>query len=204
MTGNVIWKPYNSRISSCTVDYLLNARGVTFWVVICTTINWAFIITKFPIFKKSLNFFFQWSSKNAKQSFNCFQRIILVKLWTHSRWRFNWFAICGFEWRSVRWKPPWISRTSGIQTGQKFVSCKTGLQKCSQSSQEKRQFGIHSQGGTSQKVGFRVSQDLRAFFLPTSQCLKITQNVSLELFEFWLFSPIFDLLKMTCLVTLYS
>ena len=34
-----------------------------------------------------------------------------------------------------------------------------------------------------------------------AQCLKITQNVA---FEFWLFSPIFVLLKLTCLVTLFD
>ena len=35
----------------------------------------------------------------------------------------------------------------------------------------------------------------------SSQCLKITQNVA---FEFWHFPPIFDLLKLTCLVTLFD
>ena len=36
---------------------------------------------------------------------------------------------------------------------------------------------------------------------PNTQCLKITQNVA---FEFWHFPPIFVLLKLTCLVTLYD
>ena len=34
-----------------------------------------------------------------------------------------------------------------------------------------------------------------------SQCLKITQNVA---FEFWNFAPIFVLLKLTCLITLFG
>ena len=34
----------------------------------------------------------------------------------------------------------------------------------------------------------------------SAHCLKITQNVA---FEFWHFSPIFVLLKLTCLVTLF-
>ena len=34
-----------------------------------------------------------------------------------------------------------------------------------------------------------------------AQCLKITQNVA---FEFWHFPPFFDLLKLTCLVTLFD
>ena len=38
-------------------------------------------------------------------------------------------------------------------------------------------------------------------FLQFAQCLKITQDVS---FEFWHFSPIFVLLKLTCLVTLFD
>ena len=55
MTGNVIWKPYNSRISSCTVDYLFNARGVTFFGI---TINWALILhfQKNVPFSKNLPF----------------------------------------------------------------------------------------------------------------------------------------------------
>ena len=36
---------------------------------------------------------------------------------------------------------------------------------------------------------------------PVSHCLKITQNVA---FEFWHFPPIFVLLKLTCLVTLFD
>ena len=39
---------------------------------------------------------------------------------------------------------------------------------------------------------------------PISQCLKISPNVALENFEFWHFPPIFDLLKLTCLVTLFG
>ena len=34
-----------------------------------------------------------------------------------------------------------------------------------------------------------------------SHCLKVTQNVA---FEFWYFPPIFVLLKLTCLVTLFD
>ena len=37
--------------------------------------------------------------------------------------------------------------------------------------------------------------------LYSTQCLKITQNVA---FEFWHFSPIFALLKLTYLVTLFD
>ena len=37
-----------------------------------------------------------------------------------------------------------------------------------------------------------------------AQCLKITQNVAFEFFEFWHFPPIFVLLKLTCLVTLFD
>ena len=37
-----------------------------------------------------------------------------------------------------------------------------------------------------------------------AQCLKITQNVAFELFQFWHFPPIFVLLKLTCLVTLFD
>ena len=40
----------------------------------------------------------------------------------------------------------------------------------------------------------------RFFSLPP-HCLKITQNVA---FEFWHFQPIFVLLKLTCLVTLFD
>ena len=35
----------------------------------------------------------------------------------------------------------------------------------------------------------------------STHCLKITQNVA---FEFWHFPPIFVLLKLTCLVTLFD
>ena len=38
-------------------------------------------------------------------------------------------------------------------------------------------------------------------FLTSARCLKITQNVA---FEFWPFSSIFVLLKLTCLVTLFD
>ena len=40
--------------------------------------------------------------------------------------------------------------------------------------------------------------------LPISHCLKITQNVAFEFLEFWDFPPIFVLLKLTCLVTLFD
>ena len=39
---------------------------------------------------------------------------------------------------------------------------------------------------------------------PSSHCLKITQNVAFEFLDFWHFSPIFVLLKLTCLVTLFD
>ena len=38
----------------------------------------------------------------------------------------------------------------------------------------------------------------------TTQWLKIAQNVSLSIFQFWPFSPIFALLKLAGLVTLFS
>ena len=45
-------------------------------------------------------------------------------------------------------------------------------------------------------------RDLRAMTVPTiTHCLKITQNVA---FEYWHFPPIFVLLKLTCLVTLFD
>ena len=37
-----------------------------------------------------------------------------------------------------------------------------------------------------------------------SHCLKITQNVAFEFMTFWHFPPIFVLLKLTCLVTLFD
>ena len=39
---------------------------------------------------------------------------------------------------------------------------------------------------------------------PKAQCLKITQNVTFDYFQFWHFLTIFVLLKMTCLVTLFD
>ena len=39
-------------------------------------------------------------------------------------------------------------------------------------------------------------------FIP--QCLKITQNVAFEFLNFGIFPPIFHLLKLTCLVTLFD
>ena len=39
---------------------------------------------------------------------------------------------------------------------------------------------------------------------PSSQCIKITQNVAFEFLDFWHFPPIFVLLKRTCLVTLFD
>ena len=38
----------------------------------------------------------------------------------------------------------------------------------------------------------------------SSHCLKITQNVSFSIFQFWHFSTIFVLFKLTCLVTLFD
>ena len=43
--------------------------------------------------------------------------------------------------------------------------------------------------------------DVQIPFFHFTYCLKITQNVVLE---FWHFSPIFVLLKLTCLVTLFD
>ena len=37
-----------------------------------------------------------------------------------------------------------------------------------------------------------------------AHCLKITQNVAFDFFKFWRFPPIFVLLKLTCLVTLFD
>ena len=37
-----------------------------------------------------------------------------------------------------------------------------------------------------------------------AHCLKITQNVAFEFLTFWHFPPIFGLLKLTCLVTLFD
>ena len=37
-----------------------------------------------------------------------------------------------------------------------------------------------------------------------AHCLKITQIVAFEILEFWHFSRIFVLLKLTCLVTLFD
>ena len=39
---------------------------------------------------------------------------------------------------------------------------------------------------------------------PPPHCLKITQNVAFEFLVFWHFPPIFVLLKLTCLVTLFD
>ena len=41
-------------------------------------------------------------------------------------------------------------------------------------------------------------------FFPISQCLKIIRNVAYDYFLFWHFPSIFVLLKLTCLVTLFS
>ena len=48
-----------------------------------------------------------------------------------------------------------------------------------------------------------VAVNTAPFFPPNaaSHCLKIPQNVA---FEFWHFPPIFVLLKLTCLVTLFD
>ena len=43
----------------------------------------------------------------------------------------------------------------------------------------------------------------RFFSLPP-HCLKFTQNVAFDFFKFWHFQPIFVLLKLTCLVTLFD
>ena len=43
-----------------------------------------------------------------------------------------------------------------------------------------------------------------SLILITAQCLKITQNVAFEFLQFWHFPPIFVLLKLTRLVTLFD
>ena len=50
-------------------------------------------------------------------------------------------------------------------------------------------------------ITYSIGNDLLLCISMQSHCLKITQNVA---YEFWLFSPIFDLLKLTCLVTLFD
>ena len=40
--------------------------------------------------------------------------------------------------------------------------------------------------------------------LENSQCLKINPKCSILIFEFWHFPPMFDLLKLACLVTLFD
>jgi len=52
-------------------------------------------------------------------------------------------------------------------------------------------------GGTKTQT-HRLLPDLTA-----AHCLKITQNVAFEFFEFWHFTPIF-VSKLTCLVTLFD
>ena len=42
------------------------------------------------------------------------------------------------------------------------------------------------------------------YFVILAQCLKITQNVAFRIFQFWHFPPIFVLLKVTCLITLFD
>ena len=48
----------------------------------------------------------------------------------------------------------------------------------------------------------KLQQKLKKKNLFLSQCLKITQNVAFDFFKYCYFSPIFVLLKLTCLVTL--
>ena len=49
-----------------------------------------------------------------------------------------------------------------------------------------------------------IQHHLHTLKKPWTHCLKITQNVAFELLAFWHFSPIFVLLKLTCLVTLFD
>ena len=46
-----------------------------------------------------------------------------------------------------------------------------------------------------------IENKVNSFLPPSSHFLKITQNAA---FEFWQFPPIFVLLKLTCLVTLFD
>ena len=51
---------------------------------------------------------------------------------------------------------------------------------------------------------FRIRQ-IDGQTIYTTQCLKITQSVGrIGIFQFWHFPPIFVLLKLTCLVTLFD
>ena len=52
-----------------------------------------------------------------------------------------------------------------------------------------------------EKMEQKLAYETTSGFKPRSHCLKITQNVA---FKFWHFSPIFVLLKLTCLVTLFD
>ena len=52
-----------------------------------------------------------------------------------------------------------------------------------------------------QKATNPRSKNLSALY---SQCLKTTQNVAFLILHFWHFPPIFVILKMTCLVTLFD
>ena len=62
--------------------------------------------------------------------------------------------------------------------------------------------------GFSEVVFGTVKQDLHRLmkngFGPAPHCLKFTQNVAFEFLKFWHFPPIFVLLKLTCLVTLFD
>ena len=50
----------------------------------------------------------------------------------------------------------------------------------------------------------RPSEVLKTFLSSKSHCLKITENVAFEFLTIWHFPPIFVLLKLTCLVTLFD
>ena len=56
------------------------------------------------------------------------------------------------------------------------------------------------------RVLLRGSNNLSSLFSLNrdSHCLKITENVAFEIFEFWHFPTFFVLLKVICLVTLFD
>ena len=62
--------------------------------------------------------------------------------------------------------------------------------------------GLHK--GISGDSLFQLKMRLFWSHFQTLHCLKIIQNVAFEFLEFWHFPPIFFLLKLTCLVTLFD
>ena len=62
-------------------------------------------------------------------------------------------------------------------------------------------YGIKSEMWFLQESSFPPTEEKRPKVWRVTHCLKITQNVA---FEFWYFPPIFVLLKLNCLVTLFD